>query len=206
MRRDLKVALAAILGAICLSGCATKMDAADASRIKSITITTATEPDYYYGPTSAYGVSRDFNTPMKSQGLRLGSELADAIARKLQAEGYQTGKAPADAAMDILVSGLLPTQQGPYYAMQSEGLEPMVTAKVRLVDSASGKTLFNQIYEFADPPIKPMDGTVLMTPDKKYAFKSEDDLLAHPAMAAEGFRSMLEPIASAVAASLKKPN
>jgi len=207
MRSQFKTAFAATMCAAGLAGCATQMNASDAGRIQSIAVTAIAEPHYYY---AGRGANEDFNEPMRSQGLHLGSEMADAIAKELQQGGYQASAgslatAP-DAKMEITLGGLLPDQLGPIYARQNEGLEPVFTAKVRLVDSKTGKTLFSQLYEVADPPIKPMDGTVLIVPDKKYAMTEESDFAAHPERAAAGFRSAIQPVAKSVAASLKKPN
>jgi len=197
--------LAVVVASLWLAGCATKMDAGEASRIKSITIATIAEPDFFY---RGRDTNLDLNPAMRTQNLHLGAELAQGIANSLRSEGYNVSVASdpkqADAVMEVSLGGLLPDQLGPIYAGRLGG--PVFTAKVRLYDSTTHKTLFSQLYEVADPPIKPMDGTVLIVPDPKYVLGSGTDAPANPGLVAEGFRSAIQPVAASIAHSLRKPS
>ncbi len=77
--------------------------------------------------------------------------------------------------------------------------------RAKLTDAKTKKTLFSQFYLVANNSLKPMDGTILVEPDRKFYVSSTRDLFEKPEIAAAGFRSAIPLLAQYIAAALKKP-
>jgi hypothetical protein len=206
--------LVGLLPLLCACG-ATRFDMADATRIKTIAVAKVEDPKYF---AYAYFVqhqdplvqddNQDLNALMEKQNLRLGAELSAAVVQALHKDGYDvtdSGANDADAEMTLSVGGFLGGQPGPTYSSHGAELEPEFMVRAKLTDGKTKKKLFEQYYLFANNSIKPMDGTMLLVPDKKYYFTSDKEMFAKPEVAAAGFRSVIPLVAEHIAVSLKRP-
>jgi hypothetical protein len=201
-------AVAAIAGLLC--GCAaTKFDPADAGRIHTIAVAPVEEPGFELQIRFVQRTTgRDFSDVMQAQNLHLGAEVKAAIVKAVRDDGYtvtdQGAGGAADAVLSIVVGGVPPNYSGPMYESALGGFKPEYSVLVKLRDAATKSVLYDRFFVYRDNSIAPMDGSMLIRPDPKYAFTTgtpADD----PALAAEGFRAPIPMIAGTVGASLKKP-
>ncbi|WP_374367090.1 hypothetical protein [Dongia sp.] len=140
------------------------------------------------------------------QKLRLGDDLQSALAKNLTGAGYDVavlkpgsdtsaaGKADARMTVKFLYAGYVDQLLVPY--------EPLVWVHVTLTDVKTGKTLLAQRYNYSTHTGNLDD--VRFDPDKKYDFRSDEELLADTPRAAAGLRAALPLIAADIAAKLKR--
>lgn len=91
-----------------------------------------------------------------------------------------------------------------YIAGILRAFRPIVWVSAKLVDPASGKSLYAQRFIYG---VNPLAGPVKFVGDAndRYYFWSAADLRAHPDAAVAGLRAGLVRIADAIAADLKRP-
>ncbi|GEM_PF-6452690 len=194
------------------AACATQFDTKSAGSVRSIAIKPVDEPSiiaatqFVLRADSFKMKGQDFGDLMAAQNLRLGAELRALVAKELDADGYQVIDDPtgSDAVLELEITGFPPVNR-PAYAAAAANFEPEFTVSAKLTGAKDKKTLFRRIYVYRDNSISPIDGSLLIRPEQKYAFPSAQALFGHPELAAEGFRAGLSTIAKSVGDSLRKP-
>jgi hypothetical protein len=211
--RNLFRALALGVLVLC-AACTMKFDPSAGAKIQTVTLTGFDEPDYAalgYFVLRATSVtpqdSDEFSTLMAKQNLHLGAELKAAIAQALRNDGYQVvdgnSAVPADAVFNVSIRGL--RTDAALYASHGGAFEPEFVVITKLTDARTKSTLFQQLYLYADDSIEPIDGSILLRPDEKYAFLTARGLFSDLPRAAEGFRAVEPLVAQSIEAALKKP-
>jgi hypothetical protein len=208
----------AVLAGLLVTGCATKFDfdPNKAAAIHTIALTGFPEPRYQaivpVGTRLALPQGSDsheeFDLLMAQQNLHLGGELKAAVAHALGDAGYQVVENGAANNADAVLEGTIwPIALYATGEFAIGDFEPEVIVEVQLKDAKTRAVLFSRLYRYRDVTIKPLvDDATPLRPDPKYAFKTGQDLLDNPKLAAEGFRACEPLIAADIAAALKRPN
>ena len=189
-------------------------------------IVTGAEPERYVLFNSSFNAFYDlerarrpeFDNAMKALNLQLGHEFQAAIAERLNRIGFSTQQQaiahrasdeplkPDDVAnvgADIVVDVVFEHVQ---YANTpfSRGLRPDIWLRVRAIDVRAQKYRFKERFSY-DGHHSPIV-MINVEPDPKYEFRSEADLFANPAFAAEGLRAAAPLVAEQVALLFAKRN
>ena len=224
-RLSRRTALALLLTATVASVTPTKSAAAGAEpqpQASRAIIVTGAEPERYVLYNSSLNAFNDmdrarrpeFDNAMKGQNLQLGHDFQTAIAEQLTRMGYPARMQdiphrdadeflePSEVATvdsDIVVDIVFEHVQ---YANTpfSRGLKPGVWFGVRAIDVRTQRYIFREKFTY-DGHYSPLV-SVNVEPDPKYDFKSEADLYANPALAAEGLRAAAPLIAEKAVALL----
>jgi len=204
-------ALVVMASAMSLAGCgSTKLVATDAAGIHAIALTGFAEPKFRIQGRLGLrtfnekpGGMDDFTAVLEDAGLHLAAELKDAIAQALRDDGYLVDGGAADATLDITIGGA-PPNAVPMYQSAFGGYEPEYSVEAVLKNSRTGKTVFHQLYVYRDNSISPVDGTILIRPERQYEFKSRAVFVTDPKHAADGFRAAIPLVAQSIGALLKK--
>jgi hypothetical protein len=197
-----------------LYGCgASRFAAEDAAKIHTIRLAGFEEPTFHLQTGSGAlsttwtwyrkdGVT--FEDMLSDAGLKLGAEMKAAVAQTLRDGGYQiVDSSDADAVFEGKI-GEAPPDFTPLYVQIGESFRPSYSFDARLKDTRTGNTVFHQFYEYRNNELSPLDGTVLIRPNSRYAF-SLKEIATDPKGAADGLRAAIPKITGSLAVLLKKP-
>lgn len=102
---------------------------------------------------------------------------------------YPEAPAGTQVLLDFAVAGYGYANAG------NQMWRPHVTADVRLVDAASGRTLMENRIVYN--PIGPQQGVITLAPSGEYAFQSREDMVSQPDRLAAGIDVALREVADA---------
>jgi hypothetical protein len=154
----------------------------------------------------------EFDTRIRSTGLRLGQEIRNAIGDALRKDGYEVidheiprttlnlatdyrgRNLDGDAALDAWI--LVRYATGEF----DDSYAPQVGMSVQLVDLKTNKILFRSGFSYAAQGVRPPT----FRSDPRYSFAGREELLRNPELAVEGLRAAIPLIAERVGQSLAK--
>jgi len=123
----------------------------------------------------------------------------DTATDKAAADNTTAASAPSTSKMARL---MIAFEFVGYIDQAFMPFEPTMLVTATMHDGATRKELFRQRYNYSPQDFQIED--VVFRPDEKYEFRKEEDLLADPARAADGFRAAIPLIAADIAKKLKK--
>ena len=226
----MKKSLLCVILALGCGACATKIpyDRTETAGISRIAIIGPENPTHYaLQDDSPEGILLGrFNGPpevVRSEiddavvGLRfdLGNELCEALSEALQNYGYQvviksvphpkhrlldrydTLAIDADAILDVSIdaSGF---DRRPW----KKQFTPALAIRVRLVEKATQKIRFEQLYVYSDGT--PARSAISLQPGDGYSFSSVEEMAAERDRVVRALRAPILPIASLVGAALAR--
>jgi hypothetical protein len=211
-------------------------DKKDAAPVKRIALLQVAEPNDYLvqnmgGAAMAFGLiggliaaadasskSDLFTQKMKEQKLTLRGQMAQAIAERLNAQGYEVVylsdqrprvkedknadysqiKTDADAILDVwfTVVGYLSPQGSPDY-------QPWIGTVARLVAANDGSQLYFQSFNYGAKLGYSRDTIEYLPAESKYAYRSFDALMTNSDEAIQGLRQGIPPITTRIIEQLR---
>lgn len=154
------------------------------------------------GSLASSGRASTLTDALASQNLRLGDELNTAVEAALKQDDYDIiPQGDAQSTVDATLT--LEIQQSKYERRVWGKIGPHVVIVATLADATSGRKLFARIYWY-DMYSANLGLNKILRPDDKYGFDNAEDVLAHPDIAAAGFRAIIPMIAADLKVALKK--
>jgi hypothetical protein len=220
--------LIALSGSLIACASSQPLDKAAIMSIRSIVLVGPSEPSEYIaardlpgilaaGPVGA-GVAaadrndKEFDTRIRSTGLRLGQEIRNAIGDALRKDGYDVidreiprttlnligdyrgRNLDGDAALDAWLLVRYATGE------LDDSYAPQLGMSVQLVDLKTNKILFRSGLTYAAHGVIPPT----FRPAPRYSFAGREELMRNTELATEGLRAAIPLIAEWVGQSLAK--
>jgi hypothetical protein len=150
------------------------------------------------GSAGASGRDTKLTESVAGKNLRMGDELAKAIADALQRKGFGAAVATSGQQPQSPTARLTASIEEAAYERRAWGkIGPKLVVQVRVHDVASGDRLFADTYKY-DMYAQTIGWTILRPPPE-YGFEEAEEVTAHPEIVVAGFRTGFQMIADRVA-------
>lgn len=146
---------------------------------------------------------------------RLQARFADDLVRALQGAGYQVTVVPLEKGTDAAKAAEAVRRQGSFDAMvytesigaywaagPSSNYVPRMLAKVKMVETAKGATLFEDMFSYGYAT--PQQPTIHLAADARYGYPNIEALVADPKTTRQGLFDGSTALAAQIAADLKR--